>query len=97
LEVAEENEKLFKVEFSRKGGTAPKPDALQQFIISLLRGRPALTESQLLAHLCENRRVFEVKEEEICFDKPDGSLKSVPISALKDRLYRARKNNNKSR
>jgi hypothetical protein len=95
--VAEKNEKLFKVEFSRKGGTAPKPDVLQQFIISLLRRTPALTEPQLLARLGENRRLFDVRDEEICFDKPDGTRKSVPISALKDRLYRARKKKSNSR
>jgi hypothetical protein len=97
LELAEKSEELFKVEFSRKGGAAPKTDALQQFIIRCIRSRSALTESQLLASLRENRRVFDVREEEVCFDKPDGSRKSVPISALKDRLYRARRNNNNSR
>ena len=97
LEAAEKSEELFKLEFSRKGGTAPKTDALLQFIIGCIRCEPALTERDLLARLRENRRVFEVGAEEVCFDKRDGSRKSVPISALKDRLYRARRNNDNSR
>ena len=81
----------FQIEFSRKGGKAPKPDALQQFIMDSVRKNPDLTEPELLKLLKENRRMFGVNEEEICFDKPNRALKSVPLSALKDRLCRAKK------
>jgi hypothetical protein len=87
----EQSKVQFHTEFSRKGGKAPKHDVLQQFILSRVRTRPRMTESELLGLLKENRRVFNINEEEISFDKPNGAEKSVPISALKDRLSRAKK------
>lgn len=87
----EQPKKQFQSEFSKKGGQAPKADTLQKFVMDNVRGRPRITEPQLLELLKENRRIFEVNAEEISFDKPNGAQKSVPISALKDRLYRAKK------
>jgi hypothetical protein len=81
----------FQSEFSRKGGQAPKADALQQFIMDSVRNRPLITAPELLELLKENRRIFQLNEEEIYFDKLNGEQKSVPLSALKHRLYRAKK------
>jgi hypothetical protein len=53
--------------------------------------RPGITESELLECLKNNRRIFQLNGEEVYFDKPNGAQKSVPLSALKDRLYRAKK------
>jgi hypothetical protein len=64
---------------------------LQQFIIKHVRRRPSLTESKLLDLLKDNDGILQMNEEEVYFYKPNGALKSVPISALKDRLYRAKK------
>jgi hypothetical protein len=87
-------DELSKDRFSRKGGRAPKADTLQKFIMDTVGERPRITEPQLLELLKETRRVFEVNAEEISFDKPNGAQKSVPLSALKDRLYRAKKKTN---
>jgi hypothetical protein len=81
----------FQTEFSRKGGKASKADALQRFIMERLQCRPQLTEQELLGLLKDNRREFDVNGEEISFDQSNRAQKSVPRTALKDRLHRARK------
>src|ERR1035437_6988946 len=86
LEDAESRKILFQSEFSRRGGRTPKPDALQRFIIDIVRKRPSLTESELLGLLRENHD-FDIEDEQIFFTKSNGAEMSVDLSALKDRLY----------
>src|SRR5271169_2967738 len=73
----EQPKQQFQTEFSRKGGKAPKADALQRFTLDKVRYCPDMTEPVLLELLKENRRIFQVNAEEICFDKPNGAQKSV--------------------
>jgi hypothetical protein len=90
LEDAERATILFHSEFSRTGGRAPKPDALEQFIEDLVQKRPFVTQSKLLELLKENH-AFDIEDDQIFFAKPNGAQKSVNLSALKDRLCRAKK------
>jgi hypothetical protein len=80
----------FQTEFSRKGGRAQKFDPLQQFILEKVRSNLNMTEPMLLDCLRENHD-FDIDGEEISFGKANGATKSVAVSALKDRLHRAKK------
>lgn len=87
--------KKFQSDFARKGGTAPKPDALQKLIVEKVRGNPGTTERQLQDHLREKHLGGVVTDIDdklgiICFDN-DGRQKTARITGLKDRLYRAKK------
>lgn len=82
--------KRFQTEFSRKGGRAPKPDALTKRMMELVARNPTVTESQVLKRVKEDHE-FEVGEEDIVFLGRNGVEKSVPISGLKHRLSRIKK------
>jgi hypothetical protein len=88
--VEGETRKTYHIEFARKGGRAEKSDKLQEFIVNALRRRPALAVPDLLRSL-EDNPDFEVDEELIYFKGSNGQEKPVPVSGLKDRLYRAKK------
>lgn len=83
---------------ARRMAAARKPDALQALIVSLVRRRPELSCSELLDMLGSGRYpnvIEEVLDGEIHFRHKVGGRhdvsKSVKISALKDRLSRAKK------
>jgi hypothetical protein len=89
--------KSFQTAFSKKGGAAPKLDALQTLILEIALKNPRITKTELLADL-ENRKLRSVVVDidyelgSIDFNnKNDRQLKSAPISGLKDRLSRAKK------
>jgi hypothetical protein len=87
--------KNFQSDFSRKGGTASKTDALQKLILEKVRVNPEITERQLLDHLrekCVGIVVTDIDDTlgEIDFDN-DGRQKTARITGLKDRLSRAKK------
>jgi hypothetical protein len=89
--------KTFQITFSKKGGAAPKPDALQNLILEIARRNPHITQTELLAEL-QNRTPGSVV---IDIDYNFGSIefnnknvqrsKFAAISGLKDRLSRAKK------
>ena len=70
-------------------------DALQIEILGIVQKKPQITSAQLLAELqsLQNiRTIVEVTGEEISFASDDkGNLNAAPISGLKDRLSRAKK------
>ena len=82
---------------SLRGGKAKKQDALQRFIINIVRGRPKITEKELLLELEKARDVRDVvadiEDGTIHFVDGDRS-KEAPISGLKDRLYLAKRTEN---
>ena len=93
LEIAEKNRRKTLSQQGRKGPPARKKDALTELIEQALRSDPEITESQLLVHLNELRcpgGVIEDIDEEVIAYNQNGRLKETKISALKDRLFRAR-------
>jgi hypothetical protein len=90
-------------EFSRKGGKAPKEDALNLLIQEQVREHPEIAQTQLLHHLKREigqgtidritsdseLRAGDVRT--IYFVEKDGREKTAPIAGLKYRLARAKK------
>jgi hypothetical protein len=103
LAQAEKSRRIFQRAFSRKGGKAPKTDALQRWIIKTVRADKRISSGRLLLKIRElaksgNSIFSEVSRrsdasddqtEHICFD--DGESKTAPITGLKDRLSRAKR------
>jgi len=93
LEAAASN---FQVDFSKKGGAAPKADALQKIILEIVQRKPSITEPELLLEL-ENRKflgtISDIDHGDgfIEFQNGDQRFKRARISGLKDRLSRAKK------
>jgi len=85
-------------EQASRAGRAPKADALQKYIVALVSERPGLTEHELLARLEQDQGrelVQDIEDGAIYFTQPDGSeigrTKKAPLTGLKDRLSRAKK------
>jgi hypothetical protein len=97
LENAERAKQRVLAHQGQKGGRAKKIDALQELIISLVRVRPTMTVSQLLEAFEREPRgvIIEIVAGQISFAQPNGTpegrMKEAAVSALKDRLSRARK------
>ena len=87
--------KNFQSDFSRKGGMAPKTDALQKLILARVCVNLVITERQLLNHLkekCLGGVVIDIDERLGIIDFDNGGRKkSARITGLKDRLSRAKK------
>jgi hypothetical protein len=90
LQKAEDNSRLVLKDFSSRGGRASKPDKLQQFILTVLPRRPQLKPRDLV-DLVRGNHEFDMAEGRISFSGSDGKIKDVPISGLKDRIWRAKK------
>jgi hypothetical protein len=104
LADAEKTKNTFQSDFSRKGGKAPKCDALQSLIRRIVHRKPNINNQQLLYRLKkeigEGTVVsIEGKSEvladgirKIHFQDRDGTPKTASLSGLKDRLSRVKKN-----
>lgn len=91
-------------DLSRKGGTAPKHDALQDLIETIFCACRSITPGELLREL--RRQIgqgvierIEAADETLAGEGPvihyvseDGKPKASPVSGLKDRLARLKKN-----
>jgi hypothetical protein len=90
------NEALHGKSRQRQNARMPRPDALQELIIAILKAKPGLTESQLLRELENNQwhGVIEEIDGAVIIFNDKGRLKEAPISGLKDRISRARKKAN---
>jgi hypothetical protein len=94
LEMAEKNRIRFASIHSRLGGKAPKADALQKLIRQAVLANEKITEKELLKFLKtqDGEGVIDrIDEKSIHFVTKGKILKSAPISGLKDRLTRAKK------
>ena len=93
LERAEKARRKMLSEQGRKGPQARKKDTLSELIEQAVRSNPAVTETELLAHLdqlrCPGGVIEDIDEEVIAYNQ-NGRLKETKISALKHRLARAR-------
>jgi hypothetical protein len=84
-------------EQARNAGKNKRPDGLQQLIQAIVRANPVITSAQLLEEFQTFPRpepVIDVDEKDVIFRVRIGSgevSKSARISALKDRLSRAKK------
>ena len=90
--------------FARKGGKAAKADALQRLIIEIARAEPNINTRQLLGKIRTmakggNSIISRVgpkpdapddQNQQIHFEN-SGESKSAPVSGLKDRLSRAKR------
>jgi hypothetical protein len=96
--------KLCHSEFSRKGGRAPKVNALNKLIEGLVYRDPTINVTQLLHGLrkSDDGVITSIDSTEmvlagdcrrIHFVNDDGKPKSVPVSGLKDRLSRIKAKN----
>ena len=100
LAEADDARRRFLGQQSRKGGRARKSDPLQDLIVDIARQRPNITERELLEWLkdqCPIPPIAEIVDETISFASRDGRLAEAPISGLKDRLSRAKKQIRNSR
>jgi hypothetical protein len=85
--------------FASLGGKSPKTDTLQKMIISIVRDKPIISVSQLLPQLrrqagegvIDHIDNAETPERSIHFYTQAGTIKTAPVSGLKDRLSRAKK------
>lgn len=103
LADAEMAKLTFQRAFSRKGGNAPRCDALQSLIEEILDENPKITPGQLLIALSGARGAGTItsidKEADVKADEPrlihfvddDETPKPSPLSGLKDRLFRAKR------
>ena len=103
LADAEKVKNAFQSDFSRKGGSAHRCDALQSLIETIVVENPKITQGQLLRELRRDRAVgivTSIDEEsdtladeakEINFVNEDGTPKTASVSGLKDRLSRAKR------
>jgi hypothetical protein len=103
LSEAEEDKKTTLTELARRGGKAPKVDALSELIRERVRKYPRLGVMQLLADLAGELGAGVVtsidKPSDVLADETpcihyvsdDGKPKAASIRALKDRLSRAKK------
>jgi hypothetical protein len=86
--------KHYESERQRKIAQNPRPDALQRLIIEIVRKDSNATWKDVLKKL-EKREHSEVidtiDEEKVEWTDDDGSIKDTAISALKDRVSRAKK------
>jgi hypothetical protein len=81
-------------ELSQLGGTAKKTDKLQALILEAVRGKPSITELELLGHLQSLEDLGVIQEIAggcIYFTNYGERTKKAPLSGLKDRLSRAKK------
>jgi len=103
LADAERLRNAFQSDFSRKGGSAPRCDALQSLIEAIVVENPKITQGQLMRELRRDRAVGIVTSideksdaladgaKEIHFVDEDGTPKAASVSGLKDRLSRAKR------
>src|ERR1700730_2686543 len=92
---AEIANRQFLADQSRRAGSAAKTDALQMFIINVVRANRSITHVQLLDKLRQAQQpgglIEDIDNELISFVDGKGRGKTARISGLKDRLSRARK------
>ena len=83
--------KKFRTAMAKKGGAAAKADPLHMDILRIVRGSPNITEPELRNQLkMMFGRDFDNENKAIDFSAK-GKEKSAPLSGLKDRLFRAKK------
>ena len=78
---------------SRKGGHAPKTDALQLLIQNCVREEPNIGQRKLWHQLKKHLSlgvIMAIDDHEIQFLDRNEKLKTAPVSGLKDRLSRAK-------
>jgi hypothetical protein len=80
-------------ERAKKAGSAPKADALTKLVEEIHAKNPSITAPEVLQRLREHH-AFTFDEENIYYLASNGREKSMPITALKDRLSRIRKGTN---
>ena len=102
LRNGEENKSIVLQELSRKGGSTPRQDALNDLIQSKLIETPEATASEVLAWLggedgagvvirIESPPESPAGEAYIHYRNDDGSEKSASVRGLKDRLSKIRR------
>lgn len=94
LEEADNARVTYRTLLNHEASAAKRGDALQKFIRSAIKRKPGLNKDELLQQLrasCGIGSILSVTQEEIEFDGPNGTIKSAPVSGLKDRLSRAKK------
>ncbi len=92
---AYQEQSRFRREFSQKGGQAIKEDFLSRLIQELVLAQPNLSQRQLFHKLRQLESEGNVKlapdGKTITFFYGNGKSKTIPVSGLKDRLFRAKK------
>jgi hypothetical protein len=93
LEYAERVGRRFLAWQARKGGYAPKADALQGVIDKIVTRRPSITLRELTRQMKLHQGIppiQDIDDGSIWFTNRDGSTKKAPLTGLKDRLSRAK-------
>jgi hypothetical protein len=104
LAQAEKSRSIFQRAFSRKGGKAAKTDALQCWIMKTVRADKRISSGRLLLKIRKMAKeghpvVFRVDRKSGLLDdqaehihfRDNGRDRTSPVSGLKDRLSRAKK------
>jgi hypothetical protein len=109
LAKAEKAKEIVLTGLARKGGSAPKGDALQELILEIVRKDPCISQAQLLDMLTGDAGAGVVTSIDgpspllegdtpcIHFVNDDGRPKTASVQGLKDRLSRAKRKINNSR
>jgi len=93
LESLPQTEERWRGILARKGGRAPKTDALQALIQNCVRKLPNISQQELRHQLKKHLglgTIMAIDNQGIQFVARKGMLKTAPISGLKDRLSRAK-------
>jgi hypothetical protein len=99
LERAERTREVFRAgllrETAQRAGRAKKTDALQEVILEIVRRGPTITTKAVLDRLrarqAPGATIDEITETQISFARPKGTVGEAPISGLKDRVSRAKR------
>ncbi len=98
LEEAHETRSIF-MSFNGRNGGKPK-DTLQKLIEGIVEREPKIDRNRLLHRLKAEKSfdvIVDVTDGKISFESATGEIADVKVSALKDRLSRAKKENRESR
>jgi hypothetical protein len=98
LEEAHEARSIF-MSFNGRNGGKPK-DTLQKLIEGIVEREPKIDRNRLLHRLKAEKSldvIVDVTDGIISFESATGEIADVKVSALKDRLSRAKKKNRESR
>lgn len=99
-EVEKDNKKKYARELASHAGKARRSDSLSRLIFEIIRNKPDISQKELMGelqiHPLATEMLLELDEEDGCifYEEKLGRYthtRKCSVSALKDRLYRAKK------
>jgi hypothetical protein len=75
----------------RANARKSRPDTLQALILEIMKRKPKITQKEMLAQLQNHELIYEITDQTIVW-WDNSKIEKAPLSGLKDRMSRARKN-----